>query len=215
MSLMDLFKEGGRLFGESRRIKNDRKAAEKDRKERFKLIESMDFEPTYASETTPTFKRTESPVARAYLESFLMGQNPDATFSGAPNAAIAKKQQQTAQNTLYGTPEARAARQAQILQETPWAVTAPSKPVVNEQKQAATWAAKHPTLAGLGVTSDADFAELQNPAFAGKSKILGAFTPETLEDKSWSPMLRSLAEKQLKNALEEREKQKQKQKQGG
>lgn len=206
MSIVELFKEGGRLFGESRRVKNDREAAEKDRKERFKLIESMDFQPTYASQTTPTFRRTESPVARAYLESMLLGNNPDSTFSGAPNAAAQKNVQQRAQNSMFGTPEQRAARQAEILGETPWAVQAPIAPVVNEQKQAAAWNAKHPTLAGMGINNDADLEALkQTPT--GK-KTLTPWTPEMLEDQSGSALVRAMNEKYIEKAKKEREKQK-------
>lgn len=204
MSLVELFKEGGRLFGESRRVKNDRKAAEKDRKERFKLMESMDWEPTYASQTAPTFKRTESPVARAYLESFLLGNNPDATFSGAPNAAAQKGVQQRQQNQMFGTPQERAARQQQILQETPWAVQTPTAPIVNAQKQAAAWNAKNPTLAGMGIANDADLAALKQTPTG--SKYLTPYTSEQLEDQGGSALVRAFQKKDIERAKKEQEK---------
>lgn len=147
--IVDLLKEAGKAKGDRTAANKNRKSAENDRKARLAMINSMDFEPMYASQTTPTFKRTESPVARAYLESFLMGNNGDATFSGAPNSAAMKDAQQRAQNQTFGTPQERAARQQQILQETPWAVQAPTRQVT-AGSQEAQWAAGNPKLAGKG-----------------------------------------------------------------
>lgn len=146
--------------------KKNREAAEKDRKARMQMIESMDFKPMYASDTTPTFQRTESPVARSYLESFLMGTNPNATFSGAPNAQAVKANQQAMENQTFGTPQQRVQRQQQILQETPWKVTAPTQgagstatpstaatnPGQSAQSQDALWKAKNPDWAERGYT---------------------------------------------------------------
>lgn len=152
--LVDLFKDVGTTWGAARAAKKDRKAAEEDRKQRMAMINNMDFEPMYASQTTPTFQRTQSPVARSYLESFLMGNNADSTFSGSPNAAAKKGVQQRAQNQTFGTPEARAQQQQQILKETPWAVQAPTRPVVGEQSQSASFVAQYPAMATLGIDSE-------------------------------------------------------------
>ncbi len=101
----------------------------RNEKKRLRAINSLDWEPAYASEYAPTFQKAESPVARSFLESFLSGANPAAIRPGAPGANVAKVQAQAQQNEMYGTPAARAARQRQIEQETPWAVKAPERAV--------------------------------------------------------------------------------------
>ena len=113
-------------FMESRANRKDARQAKKDNME---FAKTLDWEPMYASDVAPTFKRTESPVARSYIESFLMGNNPDSTFKGSINSGETRAAQQAAQNAMYGTPEARVARQRQIEQETPWKVTAPTREV--------------------------------------------------------------------------------------
>lgn len=120
---MNILGDIGGLIGGWVEKRKNAKAIAKAAKEQQALFESLDHEPEYAADYTPTFKRTESPVARAYLESFLLGQNPDATYSGDPNAKYIQAAQQRSQNTTYGTPEERAARQAAIMKETPWEVT--------------------------------------------------------------------------------------------
>lgn len=140
--------------------KKNREAAENDRKQRMAMIESMDFEPMYASNTTPTFQRTQSPVARSYLESFLMGTNPNATFSGSPNAKAMQASQQRQENATFGTPQERAQRQQQILQETPWKVVAPTTPVKTEQSKESAWTAGNPEWVRLGYTQE-DLQKLQ------------------------------------------------------
>jgi hypothetical protein len=98
-------------------------------KKRLKAINSVDWRPAYASEYTPTFKKAESPVARAYLESMLTGSNPAAIRPGAPGASVAKSLAQSQQNEMYGTPAQRVARQRQLEQETPYKVKAPQRRV--------------------------------------------------------------------------------------
>jgi hypothetical protein len=111
--------------------------------------ESLNWDPVYASDLAPTYQKTESPVARSYLESFLLGNNPDATFSGSPNAGAVKSTQQTSQNAMFGTPEARQARQQQLMSETPWAVTKRPEDVVNER-----FAAESPNAGAAGLNPE-------------------------------------------------------------
>jgi len=101
------------------------------------MLEGMDkqgaFEPMYASERAPTFQRSQSPVARAYLESMLMGNNPDSTFSGEVNADVTKQQQQASRDQVFGTPEQLKAKQDELFAQTPWKVTPPNKPMPGEE----------------------------------------------------------------------------------
>lgn len=117
------------LAGKGMEARQNSKAARQDKADRLNLIKSLDYDPMYASDTTPTFQRSQSPVARAYLESFLMGNNPDMTFSGRPNAAHTKAEQQTAQNAMFGTPAERLQQSQQIQNSTPWKVQTPTRTV--------------------------------------------------------------------------------------
>lgn len=123
--------KAGGIIGGIVGSKRQRDEIAKERRRQMQLLEGMDkggaFEPMYASERAPTFQRSQSPVARSYLESFLMGNNPDATFSGAPDAANVKAQQQSSQNAMFGSPEERMAKQQEYFAQTPWAVKPPSQ----------------------------------------------------------------------------------------
>lgn len=152
MSLESILSGFGGMVGTAVMNKKNAKAAEKNRKQGIDMIKSMDWEPMYASETVPTYQRTQSPVARSYLESFLMGNNPNATFSGAPNAKLTKERQQAAQNQMFGTPEQRVAQQRAYEATTPWKVQTPTRPVIGQQGQDALHKAGNPTAAmDLGV----------------------------------------------------------------
>jgi hypothetical protein len=156
MGIGDIARDGFGAWGRAKENEKNRQAAKEDRAARMKMFEAMDFEPMYASENVPTYQKTKSPVARSYLESFLMGNNPDSTLSIAPNAAVTKKAQQQKQNAMFGTPEERMAQQRAVAAETPWKVTAPTRPVVTPQREEATWQAKYPRATAMGL-SQADY----------------------------------------------------------
>lgn len=149
---MGLVKDVYTLGGSFKQAKENRKAARDERTRNMALLNGLDFEPMYASETVPTYQKTQSPVARSYLESFLSGNNPNMTFSGAPNAAVTKAAQQRAQNAMFGTPEQRVAQQRQIDTQTPWQVKTPTRKVKSEANEPARVAAENPLLAEFGVT---------------------------------------------------------------
>lgn len=138
--------------------KRARNQAEKDKKNRLKLIESMDWEPMYAAETVPTYQHSRSPVARSFLESFLMGTNPAATYSGTPNAQALQAAQQRRENQLFGTPEARLQQQRQMESETPWKVNVPTRKVVPNND--ATFTAQAPKLKEMGLNDNLRWAVL-------------------------------------------------------
>jgi hypothetical protein len=131
-----IFESALGIFQKRANAKKEREQAQRDADTRQKLLASLDYEPMYASQTTPTYQRTQSPVARSYIESFLTGSNPDATFSGSPNANYQKSQQQTAQNKAFGTPQQRIAQQRSFLQEQPWKVATPTRTVKASQAAA-------------------------------------------------------------------------------
>ncbi len=133
------------------------KLAKEQQKAGMQLINELDYEPMYASQNVPTFQRSKSPVARSYLESFLAGNNPSATFSGAPNAKVTKARQQGAQNQMFGTIEQRIAAQRAMEAETPWKVTPPERKINPNRATnpgAAQWTVENSDLAGYGVNKE-------------------------------------------------------------
>jgi hypothetical protein len=153
--------------------KKAKSAAKNRRKEDLNFIENLNWDPAYGSDRAPTFQRSQSPVARSYLDSFLLGTNPDATSSTAPNAKYIKAQQQAKQNQQFGTPEARLAQQQQIQQATPWKVESPAESYtdaygfqspgksLNDRTEAGNnvYGARNPGIAAAGITEQ-DLASL-------------------------------------------------------
>jgi hypothetical protein len=128
--MADLFEKGFGALGGYFAKRKDARAQERARKDRMGLVDQLDWEPTYASENAPTYQKTKSPVARGYLESLLLGQNPDATWEGETNAKYKKAAQTRTTNNLYGNVAQRAAESAAVQKETPWKVTRrPTDPV--------------------------------------------------------------------------------------
>jgi hypothetical protein len=175
-----LFEKFGGIIGQAVANKNNRRDAAKNKREGIELVQAMDYEPTYASETTPTYQKTKSPIARSYLESFLAGNNPMMTFSGAPNAAVTKQRQQAAQDQMFGTMEQRVAAQRAADAETPWKVQTPTKPVITEKARAAGFQAQNPGAVKQGL-SEEQYEDLVrrgviNPSDMGQQKVMGAMS---------------------------------------
>lgn len=128
--------------------------AEQQRKAGVQLLNELDWQPMYASERVPTYQRNPS-AARDYLDSFLMGNNPDAISPVSPNAAMKKQQAQAQQNAMFGTPQQRIANERNYFASQPWKVTPPTRPVVQAPAGtvpgSAEWTAGHPELAAKGI----------------------------------------------------------------
>lgn len=175
-----LFQTYGGIIGGAFQAKANRRDAAKAKREGIELVQAMDYEPTYASETTPTYQKTKSPMARSYLESFLAGNNPAMTFSGAPNAALTKQRQQTAQDQMFGTMQERVAAQRAADAETPWKVQTPTEPVITDKARAAGFQAKTPGAVKQGLTEE-QYDDLVrrgvlNPSDMGQAKIMNAMS---------------------------------------
>lgn len=130
------------------------KLAAQQQKAGMQLVSELDYQPMYASERVPTFQRSQSPIARSYLESVLAGNNPSSTFSGAPGAYGKKVLQQKQQDQMFGNMPARVAAQRTMEAATPWAVTPPTRqvnPAKNADPGAAAWSVEHADLAGKGI----------------------------------------------------------------
>ena len=141
----------GGLIGSAVTNKQNQKAAARARQQQYDTIEKLDWEPMYASQNTPQYQKTQSPVARAYLESMLLGANPDAVASTRPNAAVQKGIRQTQQNALYGTPAQRVAEQSRIASTNPYTVRTPTREVMGAQAKEAVYSGRAPNAAGTGL----------------------------------------------------------------
>ncbi len=151
MSLESIAHGWGGLWGQNKANKENRKAADRARKQTFDTINSLDWEPMYASDTVPAYQKTQSPVARSYLESFLAGNNPNMTFSGAPNAGFTKARQQASQDAMFGTMDQRIAQQRALEASNPYQVQTPTRPVMSGQAKEAIYKGSNPNAAGAGL----------------------------------------------------------------
>ena len=77
---------GGNIF----KVRNADRRADKAEEDYWGRLKRLDLDYSQAAETAPTFQMAESPVARAYLESFLTGSNADAV-QGTRNGAEAQR----------------------------------------------------------------------------------------------------------------------------
>lgn len=107
----------------------NRRAAEKDAEERMAFVNDLDWQPEYAADYAPAYKKSQSPVARAYLESILSGANPDLVPDYRQGASDAKSDAQTRQNAMYGTPEERVKKQQEILGEPLYEIKRPERTI--------------------------------------------------------------------------------------
>jgi hypothetical protein len=102
--------------------KKEQRRIEDERERAMWMTDQMDYAPERVSDHIGPYQRAEAPVADAFLNSFLSGDNPDAiqsTRAGAP-AQKAAAQQRFDQNT--GGWDALRQRQQALQASTPWAI---------------------------------------------------------------------------------------------
>lgn len=132
---------GAAVGAEKRRkeaVKESRRARE-DRERALAMATEANYDPFLVSQQIDPYQRSQSPVARGYLESFLTGANPQAvqgTRAGAP------AQQRAAQGRFdqaYGGWDQLRAKQREMEQSTPWDIKPFKEPAVTEEMR---WTAK-------------------------------------------------------------------------
>jgi hypothetical protein len=145
----DIFGGIGQIMGGQERKRNAKYAREdaianehryyRDKNAHGAAVNKLDFQPAYASDGMGDYKRSESPAARAYLESLLTGDNTQAAASPwstpAENAAT-----EDSFGKRYGSIEGLLNQGDQEREATPWAVKSPGKvdrSAVN--KRSTTW----------------------------------------------------------------------------
>lgn len=118
----DLFELGGRALGKwagDRKTLRQTKAAQK---QYMAYLEGLDRDPAMLSDSVTPYQKTNSPVARATLEAFMLGQDSDATYSGETNASFKKAAQDRTKANLYGTPTDLAAKGAAAQADNPYKI---------------------------------------------------------------------------------------------
>lgn len=125
---MGLFESIFNAASSWKREEQARKAAQAAQQSADNRMQNADWNPEYEANIGPQFQREKSPVARAFLESFLTGENPAAVQSTRLGAARAQSSKQGQFNRDYGGWDALRAQQRAIEDDDErYASRAPSK----------------------------------------------------------------------------------------
>lgn len=158
-----------RPFKTLEREENQKMAAKDQAKQRDLFERTMlsgSYEPQYATQ------RAQSPQSRAYLESLLAGNNPDAIFSTSPNAAADKQIAGMSRDKMFGTQQDLIA-QGQAIRNQPMPRVGVSMDThrFGEENSGKVKTINNETLTGLYE------AYLANPTPENKAAYEAAYTP--------------------------------------
>lgn len=106
--------------------KRQLEAAQRDRQAGVQFAENLDWSPERVRDQVGTFKRSESPIADAFLQSFLTGDNPAGIQGTRAGAKFDKADAQQRFNTNFGGWDALRARQREVDASTPWKLPMPT-----------------------------------------------------------------------------------------
>jgi hypothetical protein len=174
--IKDLINAGVGMATAEKKEKNAAARAKAANDEYWARIDAANWEPEYASQHAPKFQKSSSPVARAYLESFLTGTNPAMVQGTALGADEAKATATQDFNQRYGGWDKIQAKQnAYANDNSRYAVTPITRQVRDESRETGI---KHPWLAQyeekLGRTFSPEEAEdLAKIRTGGKKDIAG------------------------------------------
>lgn len=171
-----LFEAFGNVVGGYQKAKKDKENQTKENAQRQKLFNSLDFTPEYASNNVPQYQKTQSPIASAYLNSLLLGANPDSVRPGSANAGMDRQLAQQRKDLLFGDSNTLL-QQQQAAQANPYKVTAPKRSIVPNQDE--QWAKINPMAAKSGITT-----ELVKSLQDGKGGDYGRVLAESLTNPS-------------------------------
>lgn len=159
---MGLGEKAGKFVGDlfNADDNNDAIAASRDRQ--LRMAGGMPYEPQYVSNLTTPYQKSQSPVARSYLESMLTGTNPDLVSRGAPNAAAQKQQMSQQQDQLYGTMADRQALATRMAATNPYQVKPITRQVGGPEDQEMLHSARYGKMADAGIDR-AGMASLEAP----------------------------------------------------
>lgn len=143
---------------ESKRQLEEAKA---DRERGVKMAQMQDWSPERVRDQVGTYQRSRSPVADAYLQSVLTGDNPAAIQGTRLGANIDKHDAQKRFDSGYGGWDSLRAQQRQMDNTTPWAVPNPTGKQYGDDKDAAKLSREElrdlEQLGGVKVSTGGDF----------------------------------------------------------
>lgn len=140
---------------ESRRAREDRERA-------LAMAADANYEPFLVRDMIDPYQKSQSPMARGYLESYLSGANPDAISSTRAGAPALKQAAQGRFDQATGGWDSLRGQQAAAQQATPWATRGLKEAPVTDDMR---WTAKlgqggRIAMERLGLTQD-DLAALE------------------------------------------------------
>lgn len=153
-----LFDAGVQVIAANRMKKaaaQTKKDAQQQRQQGLDYVAGLDWEPELLSDHAPTFQRSQSPIADAFLQSLLTGQNPalvQGTRNGAPQLKAAA-QRGFDQNT--GGFDALRARQKEMEASVPWTPKPFTEPAVSQND---LWSVQSPGLARNDISREQNAA---------------------------------------------------------
>lgn len=153
---MGIFDAAGGVISANRAKKaaaQTKKDAQKNRQQGLDYVAGLNWEPELLSDHAPTYQRSQSPVADAFLMSLLTGQNPAAVQGTRQGAPQLKAAAQRGFDRSTGGLDALRQRQRAMESETPWAPKPFSGPAVTEEDK---WKTQAPGLNRGGITREHD-----------------------------------------------------------
>lgn len=201
---MGLFESATNLVSNMQAGKRAGQRAKQAEKSYWDRIDAANFEPEYGSQHAPEFKKAESPVARAYLESFLTGSNPAAIQSTRLGADVDKAAAQSKFNQAYGGwDKLQAQQQAAQADNSRFKVAPIVRPVQDADDEVS---ARNPQFADLekklSRKLSADEAQYLIDEWGGNNKMFGKAGPIMGDGKGFWLMNRSPEE--IERILSER-----------
>ncbi len=177
MSIESIGTGFGRLIGKNNENKANQRAMEEARRQRFSIINSLDWEPTYASQVVQPYQKTQSPLASAFINSYLMGDNPASISSTRAGAPQLKAAAQTRMNANFGTPQDLLAQQTAAQTVNPYTFNTPTRPVMNQQNETAMYKGAHPNADRSGFDQDL-YKQLVDKGLVRDGDDTWAYKPE-------------------------------------
>ncbi len=145
-----------------KQAQKEARAAREDRERALAMATEANYNPFLVSDVIDPYQRSQSPVARGYLESFLTGVNPQAVQGVRAGAPAMQAKAQGGFNQAYGGWDNLRAKQREMEQSTPWDIKPFKEAPVTEEMR---WNAKlgqggRAAQQRLGLTYD-DLAALE------------------------------------------------------
>jgi hypothetical protein len=132
----------GAAVGAEKRRKEaaaESRRAREDRERGLAMATDAEYDPFLVRDMIGPYQRSQSPVARGYLESFLTGVSPQAVQSTRATAPTQRAQAQGSFDQAYGGWDALRSKQREMEASTPWETKPLARePVTDEMR----WTAK-------------------------------------------------------------------------